>query len=92
MIDILTGALRNWDEPTVEIDHPLIGVIRLPREQIEETEDRPGVGAEELFPALQVDTRRGNVAAQTIHRQQTQREQEPLAEVRYPKYVRERFK
>ena len=52
----------------------------------------PRLSCEELFPALQVDARRGNVAAQTIHGQQTQREQEPLAEVRDAKDVRERFK
>ena len=52
----------------------------------------PGLRAEELRPALQVDARRGDVAAQTIHRQQPQREQEPLAEIRDAKHVRERFK
>ena len=41
---------------------------------------------------VNVDARRGDVAAQTVHRQHGQREQQPLAEVRYPKYVRERFK
>ena len=38
------------------------------------------------------DPRRGDVATQTVDRQQTQREQQPLAQVRYPEYVRERFK
>ena len=52
----------------------------------------PGLRAEELLPALEVDARRGDVAAQTIHRQQPQREQEPLAEVGDAKHVRERFK
>ena len=34
---------------------------------------------------------RGDVAAQAVDRQQTQREQHPLAQVRYPEDVRERF-
>ena len=34
----------------------------------------------------------GTVAAQTVHRQQPQREQEPLAKVGDAKHVRERFK
>ena len=61
-------------------------------EQVEEAEDRSRLRAEELLPALDVDSGRGDVAAQPVHRQHRQREQHPLAKIRNAKDVRERFK
>src|ERR1017187_3072115 len=62
------------------------------REQVEEAEDAAGIAREEVFPPLRVDTRRGNVAAQAIHRQHGEREQDSLAQIGNAKYVGERFK
>ncbi len=48
----------------------------------------PWFWCEELLQAIRVDARRGDVTAQAIHRQQSQREHEPLAQVRNAKDVR----
>ena len=51
----------------------------------------PACELKNCCPALDVDAGRGDVAAQPVHRQQRQREQDPLAQVRNAKDVRERF-
>src|ERR1039457_6650501 len=60
--------------------------------QVEEAEDRSRLGVEELLPLLNVDARRGDVTAQTVHRQQPQRKHQPLAKIWNAKHVRECFK
>jgi hypothetical protein len=36
LTDTLSGAIRSWSERTVELVHPLLGVVTVPRERIEE--------------------------------------------------------
>ena len=50
-------------------------------EHVEEAEDGALLRAEEFLPALDVDARRGDLAAQPVHGQHAQREQDPLAKV-----------
>src|SRR5262249_15688366 len=54
-------------------------------------EDASLVTREEFLPALEVDARSRNVAAQAVDRQQPQSKQEPLAKVGHSKDVRECF-
>src|ERR1051325_3601714 len=46
---------------------------------------------EEFFQLVGVDAGSGDMPTQAIHRQQSQREQEPLAQVRYAKDIRNGF-
>src|SRR5271165_2383473 len=50
-------------------------------EEVENTENRAGRLAEELFQHRGVDARRGNVRANAVHRQQRQREQDTVPQV-----------
>ncbi len=61
-------------------------------EQIEEAEDADPTGGQKILPALSVDAGRRDCAAQTVHGQQGEREQEPLAQIGDAEDVRERFK
>ena len=55
--------------------------------QIDETQQAAFVLLEELLQLVRIHTRRGNVSAQAIHRQQPKRKQNALAQVRNAKDV-----
>ena len=61
-------------------------------EQVEEAEDGALVALEELFQAVGVDAGSRDVPAQAVDRQQRQREQDTLAQIRDPKNVRNRLR
>src|SRR5581483_9436134 len=63
-----------------------------PGKQVEEPENGTCLRTEEFLPARGVDTRRGNPTSQTVYRGQAQSEQDPFAEIRDSKHVRECFK
>ena len=56
-------------------------------EQIHETQERAPVLLEELLQLVGIDAGRRDVPAKTIHGQQSQRKQNPLAQVRNAKDV-----
>src|SRR5207237_4107439 len=60
-------------------------------EQIEETEQRSLVLLDELLKALGIDAGDGDMPAQSIDRQKSQREQDSLAKIRNPEYVEKSF-
>src|SRR5258706_2299938 len=60
-------------------------------EQVQESEQRAGAALEELFQLVRVDPRGRDVPAQPVDRQQRQRKQEPLAQIRDAKYVGDGF-
>src|SRR6266851_4991355 len=61
------------------------------REQVKESEDGALVAREKVRPALNVNSRRGDMAAQPVDRQESKCEQNPLAQVRNAKNVRDGF-
>src|SRR2546426_93050 len=60
-------------------------------EQVNDSQHRPFVGVENLLQERRIDSRRGNVRADAVHRQQRQREQQALAQFRDPEDVGERL-
>src|SRR5262249_45982315 len=61
-------------------------------EQVEHAEDAARVLIEEIVERVSVDAGRGDMAADAVHRQQGEREQDALAKIGNPKYVRYGFK
>ena len=62
-----------------------------PAEHIQVAEQSALILPEELFQFVRVDPRGRDVPTQAIHRQQSQREQEPLAQIRNAKDIRYGF-
>ena len=56
-------------------------------EQVEHAENAAGVAPENVLDLVHVHAGNRNMSADPVHRQQSQREQQPLAQVRNPKYV-----
>ena len=60
-------------------------------EQVHEAQQTAFVLLEKLLQLVRIHTRRGNVSAQAVHRQQPKRKQNALAQVRNTKNVRQFF-
>ena len=61
------------------------------RKQVDEPEERPGVLPHELLKLERIDSGSRDMGTETVDRQQSECEQDPLPEIRNAEYIGESF-